>query len=405
MEKSKVIDLIVLVIIVILGLVTAYVCFGILNSSAEAEIQKYSVGGALAGALVTMSLSASVYLQFRKLSTQDDMKILLDQNAELQEMLTRRDELKILRDQNTELQQKLLRGAPCPEGFVSEVAERAKLVIARPGEWTPGQGVVFNFECSIDEEESEDMLDIFPPQFIVSYWPSDRIGMSRDELYETMVQLVQNNPNYESDISEIINIGGPPVGIKSLKTVTKEYVEVEITKEEVTGKYIYNWIPLPIEDYYNEHVFPQLLESLEEDESSNGNGDYGEVLKQLIAEAGGEADLGQLPEGDLEELMEEKAGEDEDEEYVESEGMLPAPESDEDVEMAQELVDADVRYSDYQDDGGSLTRRTLIWHMKVWCYAESLNKVFTFDFYDDEQDYTKTSETFNKILDSVRFLE
>ena len=33
-----------------------------------------------------------------------------------------------------------------------------------------------------------------------------------------------------------------------------------------------------------------------------------------------------------------------------------------------------------------------------------LRKVYTFDFVDDASDYARASETFNKVLNSVRFL-
>ena len=65
MRSEKIFDLVVWLFIASVGLVAAYVCFGILNSQASGRYQQYSVGGAIAGALISWSVLTSVYLQLR----------------------------------------------------------------------------------------------------------------------------------------------------------------------------------------------------------------------------------------------------------------------------------------------------------------------------------------------------
>jgi|SRR4028119_44025 len=92
--KDKVFDVLVWILIIAFGLVTAYVTFEILNSQAEAEIQGYSFEGAFAGFIISSSVLASIYLQLRKSS----------------------NEVENLRAENRTLQRKLLRGTPVPWG-------------------------------------------------------------------------------------------------------------------------------------------------------------------------------------------------------------------------------------------------------------------------------------------------
>ena len=126
--SEKVFDLAVWFLIATIGLVAAYVCFGILTSAAEGKYQAYSIGGAIAGAIVSWGVLTSVYLQLRGSST----------------------ELEDLRERNEQLQNKLIRGAPRPQGFETEVDERQRIVLARPKLWRPKGGTIFELELPND---------------------------------------------------------------------------------------------------------------------------------------------------------------------------------------------------------------------------------------------------------------
>ena len=56
---------------------------------------------------------------------------------------------------------------------------------------------------------------------------------------------------------------------------------------------------------------------------------------------------------------------------------------------------------------GRLPRRMAfakVYHMFVACYREDLQNVFFFEFMDDEKHFAKSSELFNQVLNSTRFL-
>src|SRR4029079_1735237 len=95
--STRLADMAAVVTISALGLLTAFITFGVLTSSARADFG-YSIGGALLGALLSWSALSAMYLRFQASS----------------------GELSALRTQNLELERKLIRGAPRPEGFASE---------------------------------------------------------------------------------------------------------------------------------------------------------------------------------------------------------------------------------------------------------------------------------------------
>src|SRR4051812_26090290 len=129
MDKRKIGDLFAVCVCVIFALITAYLTFGILQSQATTQNTVYSLGGAIAGALVSFSIFFVAYRQ----------------------LITSSGEEEKLRDRIQELQQKLIRGAPRPKSFEIEVDERLRLVLARPGNWEPKGGTIFDFEQRQDK--------------------------------------------------------------------------------------------------------------------------------------------------------------------------------------------------------------------------------------------------------------
>src|SRR5687768_6234218 len=184
MDREKFVDISIIVIIAAIGLFTAFLTFGILSSQASAQIQQYSVGGAIAGALVSWGVLGTLYRQFRQSSDSfrqlkesnerlqetlergDQLKELQEANERLQEILARGDELRDLRKRNEELQQKLIRGAPRPDEYEIEISDREKIVLARPSKWIPRGGVLFDFELPASEMNEG---VVYPEQFRVYY--------------------------------------------------------------------------------------------------------------------------------------------------------------------------------------------------------------------------------------------
>lgn len=200
MDKNKLFDLIVVLFIVAAGLGTAYVTFGILQSSAEGSIQQYKVGGAIAGALISWSMLASLYLQIRKSS----------------------GEVEELRERNQELQQKLIRGAPRPSGFDTEVAEQQRIVLARPKDWVRRGGIIFDYE-----QPGAELIggDIFSARFTSSFIPVTEEHKDRDRYYKAFPATI-DRAFIASYTPEVVYLGGEPNGIKSLKFICRQYARV-----------------------------------------------------------------------------------------------------------------------------------------------------------------------------------
>src|SRR5271169_1662071 len=106
--------------IVGLSLLVAFVTFGLLKSSAQADIRGYKLGGAIAAFAFTAGLLTSAFFNVYRLLTADQLK----------EYAKRIEEL----------QAKLIRGAPCPAGYTIDLDEKHKFVFARPGNWQPKEG-------------------------------------------------------------------------------------------------------------------------------------------------------------------------------------------------------------------------------------------------------------------------
>jgi len=216
-------DLIAVIVIALLGLFTAYVTFGILESTTEGKIGLYSVSGAIAGALVTSSLLASIYLQFRKSS----------------------DEVQTLHRRIEELQYRVMRGAPRPEGFETEVDERHRLVLARPENWASKGGLLYDL-C--DHDVTAQTIDIFPSQFRVYYHPLE--GSDAESYYSKVIEEWDTDPVILKPVSEYIMVGGEEGPIKTLKLSSRQYVRFELTeKHPVSGRTEWSWWPVTEEEF------------------------------------------------------------------------------------------------------------------------------------------------------------
>lgn len=113
------------VVVFAVSLGVAYVLFGILESSATANLREWKLGGAFAGfAFTALLLSSTLFQAYKEM---------------------RRDKEADYLKQIAELQSKLVRGAPSPAGFVVDVDERNKLVFARPVDWRPRAGVLYQY--------------------------------------------------------------------------------------------------------------------------------------------------------------------------------------------------------------------------------------------------------------------
>lgn len=342
-EREKWVDLFAIFVIAIIGLLTAYVCFGVLESQATAEIRKYSVSGGIAGALVSWGVLANLYLQFRKSSK----------------------ELQDLKGRNEDLQKKLIRGAPCPSEFEIEVDEKQRIVLARPGGWTRVGGVIFDYESVSVEYDSavtrkEGSSDVMPSHFKVWYEPikEKELYDDPDHFYEEFAraQIGAGTP------LEFMYLGGEPGGVKSLKAIWQEYARVEARKNPITKKWepLYTSVPKEEFDAWKEKKEKEDYEAFRKEKQMALP--LLEQSKTITPAASVAADDGSPQAG---------------------EGQVDA------------LKEMEVR---------GWPAYLIVMQLYVICYHKDLRTIFHFIFFDDEKDFIVSSAKFNQIIDSVRFL-
>jgi hypothetical protein len=321
-NKDKIIDAIIVGVIALIGIFTAVVTFGILKSQAQGEIGPYQVGGAIAGALVSWSLLASLYLQIRKSSNEPE-KLREQIKAEEQKF----------QEQIGVLQQKILRGSPCPAGFIAEISEQQKIVLARPEKWHKRGGMMFDVEMV---EMKQD--DQYPARFTCSFVPitSDYEKLGMDGFYDVFEENIRLNPYNYYTRCEYIYIGGDQYHAKkSIKLIARQHMRLEFYANPYGGK--------------------NRMES-----SVVSEREYTKHTGSAAPPNAGASD--------------------------ESDGLRTSQEV-----RVNGRDPVEVKYVE-------------ISHMFVACYREELKKVFFFEFMDDEKDFGRTSEIFNQVLTSTRFL-
>jgi hypothetical protein len=211
LEKLLDNNTVVVVVIGVLGVLVAWVTFGILNSQAQGQFEGYQLGGAAAGFAATFLLLTSFYMKVRKAN----------------------NEPKELRARIEELQHKLLRGSPHPTGFEVEISEQQKLVLARPNTWQKRGGVMFDFQL-VNVVGN----DHFPARFTGSYVPitDNYAELGMDEFYRRFKDNIRSNKLNSYRSSEQIYIGGEAEPVKSIKVIAEQYMRLEFYKNAFGGK-------------------------------------------------------------------------------------------------------------------------------------------------------------------------
>jgi hypothetical protein len=391
-------DLLILSVIAALGVGTAALCFGLLESEAEVGAG-YSVGGALAGALISWSALGALYSQLRRSS----------------------GELEGLRDENRVLEQKLIRGSPKPPGYDAEIDERQRLVLARPREWKHRGGTIFDFEAP---SEGADGHDIFPARFQASYTPvselaADGLPESPDEYYVAIADRLANDESTINYSTEYVSVGGSPDGIRAIRFVAEEFHRIIRWRDPTTGRAVSDTQPATREEFLahvntsvalavrevagDHHPDLQEQQALAAIKSSLVN-DFTISLERgtcnprtSLAHEVGEHLQEQMrthPEGEEASLAEEAHGTENGDSVSGggSDGSQPSPEK------------AAIQLAPQQSAFAVLNEVLPIRRTVVACFHRELSTVFYFHLMDNAGDYLNSSQRFNAILSSVRFL-
>ena len=225
MPKSRIgfFDLVAVATIVLLALLTAVICFGILESTAQGSFRGYSVGGAMAGLVVSATLFTSIYLKIRK-SSEDQLA---------------------LQRQVDELRIKLLRSKVPPPGFTIEVDERRQLVFARPRPWTSNGGLVFNYTI----RPADLQQDKFPGHCDVAQLPIPTSLPAAQNYYDRLKENTEQNPRILEKTFDTLQVGPDDQPLECLRISGNQYIRFVIEKDEITGVKTFRWSPVTGDEY------------------------------------------------------------------------------------------------------------------------------------------------------------
>jgi hypothetical protein len=214
-------DLVTLVVIFVAGLIVALLGYK-LGAKFGVKADGYEVHGAIGGAFITWSALFPLFLKLRGSS-----RVLED-----------------LRAANEDLRQKLLRGSPCPIGFTLSLDENQKIILARPSEWEPQGGVIFDFKETRPKPD-----DLVPANFRVYYYPADK-NINIEAHYEQVYRQYVNDDEFFTDVTQQrIHIGGEPTPIECLQLFIHAYLRVSCELDRRTGQFDREIHLIPKEDF------------------------------------------------------------------------------------------------------------------------------------------------------------
>jgi hypothetical protein len=380
-----------IVLLAFSSLLAAVVCFGFLRSQANFDF-KGSFTGAIAGFIAAFIVLGQLLRQLNSSS------------AELEKFhaLNSR-QLQDLQDKNQELQQKLIRGAPHPEDFEIEVDERQKLVLARPANWQPGGGVLFEFQLPT-EQLSEG--DLFPARIIVSYEPVTNETRDSNAYYQRLTQAFETGLGTLSGPYriEFTHIGGEPGGIECLRAVVQSYARIRIRPDPVRGT------PKLQDDYVSKAEFhTYLYNAIADYVNSRIEADAPADLlanDQLAKELVSDVEIG-LESGRLRDMTMAFAflnGE-----IERRQPSMGSPAREASVESS--TVEARQGVGQVKDSGEDQPPEAVeqiqvlpVGRILVVCHHGALGRIYVFEFADNAADFAGSSSIFDKIIRSVRFL-
>lgn len=360
------------------GVFVSAVTFGVLRSSAEGEVQGITVGGAIAGAVVTWLVVGALYIRLKKSS---------DVVAEF----TRRTETEIaaLRRQNTELQRKVMRGLSMQEGFTPESVDRQRIVLAHPEDWVALGGTVFQLMApdstkalELDDGQTVDMVDVLPASFILNHYTLEGEGRYDDPeaTYAMLIKQLEADPSVVGYTAERVKLGAggdPNAGYASLKVITSEAMWVKLQRDPVLGNIDRQWGPLTFDSL--QLIGAYLTEKDELGESTPR--DFTEQDEPIADEP-----------ASVEPVFTE-------DEEIEIEVLLDTL-----GEPRMTLARGPEHIAFSRGRLSELHMPIVVQRMRVLCVNPDIGKIFEFDFVDDAADFEDATATFNAILDSVRFL-
>ena len=252
-----------------------------------------------------------------------------------------------------ELQQKLIRGAPRPQGFETEVSERERIVLARPQGWLPKGGIIFNFRAPLTDEQKGLTFSVrqrkIPAEFQCSY---ERIP---EEYFKQHAKNDVAEEFYRNFMQRVEDSRQDPDG----------YIQALYSERVLLGDPIQPTKSLKIvsKEYGRIVIDSMNTRLLSRDDAFQWESTSSSEFTELSSNNGQE-------------------------------------ESSAFVDGQQE---GDEQYKKDEEPNATVLPVEVM-HASISCFHTGLKTIYYFDFWDDPVDFAQSSEKFNQILSSVRFL-
>jgi hypothetical protein len=374
-----------LLLIVAASLVVAVVCFGVLSSQSTVAFREYSAQGAIAGFVVSASL---LYRMFSGLTA------------------STRDVIELQRE-NQRLVRELLKSVPKPPDYEIEVDDRHRIVLVRPTGWEASGGAIFEYSEPIPRDrtklsaEAQADVDIVPARVVVSYEPVSGDDDTQQVYERISASLSSDNPAIEDPRIETIEMGGEQGPVSALRITAKAFIQATLAADPVTGELSYSWRYVPRTEFEaqvqlttREVLLPLTL--------VGGLGDRAKNAELVAAE--GALVAKELEAGRLQNYAAvRKWLTDRHPDIADSRHQAPNMTG---STVASATVQAASTTQPATSEGSERTRiETLpVTRILVFCHHAPLRSMLLVDCSDNVADFRKSSEIFNKMIGSLRFL-
>jgi len=407
-RENAVVNGVVIGGLILLNLVVAAICFGLLSSSADWS-NGWALGGAVAGFAVTFMLTFGAY---SRLSTASDGR-----NSERRRLV---DELKETRAQLEsvrtdgqqkldELRGKLIRGAPRPVDFEIEVDERQRLVIARPNEWVPKGGVIFSYRAPRDETSP----DRIPAQLQVVAVPLEAdpgAPFDAHAYYEEVRRSATEGASGPPVVCETVQLGSDrDDGIRSLRMIARAWVEIDLEDPSADNLRLieYSAYRARLSAYADELL--KAATGTTQSGSLDAQISFSETVERIAAELDRQFSNGTLRATDEHVLTEGAGGWEIGTKPADDASVAARPDP---AVQGAAIVgggEVDDPVSTSLDAGRQVSTRrrtavTPVGFIRVYCAHPELGTLYLFEFLDDVVDFMRSTADFDSVMRSVRFL-
>ena len=253
---SKGSNVFVVAALTVLSGLVAFVTYGVLDSTGASEQPVVSLGGAIVGFIATFALLERLLKWLQKndqdaalIDAQQVIRDLTKQNERDEALTTAMQEIRELRAENDDLSTQLVRGLTLPDGYVAEIIDHHKLVVARPEDFVSRGGVILDYTAKSPDQPNGDelVIDVVPAHLWVSFEPSDYDDP--DKYYRYYADRARRNPRVELMGLERTFIGPEERPRAALKVTTRTVARVIVTRDPTAERCKLTSVPLRREEW------------------------------------------------------------------------------------------------------------------------------------------------------------